>query len=156
MKSHINLYEETDISAEDFTPIHEFLLSGDFQPRFVGRGTDQVEDTILHEQKDIAAEKISLVFLTASKLHMGDLQDLCVRKLKAMQPLSMQALMIAVKCEKMATQENERGNELEEWLIQCVAGYLCDVLETGSLTLSRLMQEYPEFERAVLAKAATL
>lgn len=150
LHSHIKLYEQSDITADEFTRVNEYLTTGDFAPSLIERGNDQIEGVVLDEDKVAAAETISIVYITASMLQLEDLQSLCVRKLQAMQPLGMQALRVAMMCEERA-QQGDAKSELRQWLLHCVAERFFVFWETEYIMMRGLMKNYGGFREDVLA-----
>ena len=104
-KSHIKLYDrkETNVEAEAFLPVHEYLTRQEFQPRLIDHVTYQrLEGVMLSEEKDTAAVNIAKIYLTASKIKFGRVQVLCMYKIKALYPMSSTSLLIVFQVLKRA------------------------------------------------------
>ena len=122
--SHINLYEYTDIEKERFEPIAEYLRRGDFSPRFESKtiATDIFEDRIfLPEQRDEAARRIVLTYHTAAILRFENVQSLCLRKLRRLDALSPNCLLVVVR---VVQQASRYGSAVEEEMLEWLSSAL--------------------------------
>ena len=154
LKSHI--YLDDGIRDKEFMPIGEYLAKGEFAPRLIDKGTHQrLENVVLQEEKDEAAECITKVYLAASKVQFGALQLLCVDKLKVLYPLSSRSLLIVVT---VITRAESWGCDAEDeiigWLVDHVAERFWDMVAHEGLTLTRVMSYNEELRQSVLAKLA--
>jgi hypothetical protein len=152
LRSHINLYEDTDITAEQFEPVHEYLKTKEFKPRLFSReNSEQLEGVFMPEDKDEAAMKLVGVYATSAKLHFDALQERCVRKLQALYPLSALSLMLLVKSsENVESQTGNRDEHLRAWLVDHTAEQFFKLYEQNHMTMTRLMEEYPDFREDVI------
>ena len=150
LRSHVKLYDEQDMPANDFMPVVSYLQSGDFEPRFLDRESPQLEDVFMTEQHAMAVSKIGGVYLTAMKLRFANLQDLCVRKLKILQSLSAEALLIAVTYNAWAEAEGNEDGEFRAWLVDHLAEQFFKLYERNSVTMVRIMAEHDELREDVI------
>lgn len=156
LRSHIKLYDEDkNIAASAFAPVAEYLQSGDFRPRLLDRAIPQVEGVMMLEQHLEAVQKIASVYLTASKLHLASLQDLCLRKITSIQPMSAEALLLAVRYN--ACIENPDGggvidSKLRPWLVDQVAEQFFKLYDICNVTMSRVMRDDARFREEVIVR----
>ena len=155
LKTHIELDEHSDITAKEFFPLADYLDKGDFEPRLINKGNLllRLDGVFLPKERDSAAIAVSKVFLNAAKLWYETLQQLCVDKLKALYPLSLDALLTVLMIVSRAdTHGSEAGEELKDWLTDHIAEFFWSLVEGKGPTFKRLMYENPETRRRVLEK----
>ena len=154
LKSHVILSEEMGITREDFESIGEYLQKKDFGPRIVESDTHQrLEGVVLPEEKDEAAVKIAKTYRTASKIQFGDLQGLCVLKLKALYPLSPQYLLIVALIITRAERWGcDAEDEILEWLVSHVAERFWRLVEYEHLNLKKVMLENEMLRQGVFRR----
>ncbi|KAK5169700.1 uncharacterized protein LTR77_005678 [Saxophila tyrrhenica] len=155
--NHIKLYENSSIKSPAFAPIHEFLITKDCAPYFLDRKTPQIEGVFSEETKDTAAQIIATIYVDAAKLQLDGLQTLCVRKIKAMHPLSGQSLMLLIRYSEMVYKhEREHDDEyqsrgdLHHWLVDQVAERFFELYKLNSLAMDRILREYRDFRETVV------
>ena len=154
LRNQINLNEYTDISPNEFNPVRDFLDNGEFTPHLIeSEESERLCQVITEDEKDTAAETIAKVYLTASKIQFAELQSLCVRKLRALYPLSAKYLLIVIR---IVTRTDASGCEAEEsaeeWLVDHVFEYFWHLVECEGMTFSRLMVDNDCLRQGVLAK----
>lgn len=150
--NQVTLPENLDITAKEFQPISDFLASGEFRPRLLS--DREVEGVFTAEQKDAATLTVASVHLAATKLHINQLQALCLRKVQSMSLLTPKSLMLLVKCDQMSTMlETGVDGDLRDWLVDCTADRFLDLFdEPNALTMKRLMEEHGEFREEVFER----
>lgn len=156
LRSHINLYEESDIQREDFAPIGEYLQRKDFTPRLIDSDTrPRIEKVILPEEKDDAAKRIAMTYRTASKIQFADVQLLCVDKLKVLYPLSPQNLLIVVMIiNKSEAWGCDAEVEVREWLVDHLVQHFWSLVEFEHKNLMKVMMDNETLSQSVFQKLA--
>lgn len=96
-----------------------------------------------------------MVYHTAAKIQFEDVQRLCLRKLRLLDDLSPNALLIVVRI----AQNTERfgldvEQEMFEWLATEISRQFWKLVETAYMTFSRVMRDDPELSRGVFKKMA--
>ncbi len=153
LRNYVNLYEELDITTHDFHPVWTYLTTKEFTPRLLERESPTVEGVFMPETKEGAVEQILVAYLAAVKLYFGQLQDLCVRKFKAMYPLPTVSLMLVImRNEGLKLGGYDNGGELREWLVDHTAEQFFALYAENNLTMGRVMEEHGEFREDVVEK----
>ena len=155
--SHINLYDLTDIQADRFRPIGEYLKRIDFEPLFAKAiVTDRFENTIfLPDQAATAAQQIALTYHTAAKIRFENVQKICLRKLRLLDMLTPNALLlIAAIVHKADKNSFEVEAMVREWLAEQMAKQFWKTVQSEYMTLSRVMREDVQLSKRVFEKLA--
>jgi hypothetical protein len=154
LRCHVKLYEISDISVKDFQPVWEYFCSRDFRPQTIVLETnEQLEGAFTEEEKEEAVQKIAMVYLTASKLHFEGLQELCVKKLDAVTPLSVTSLGLLMRCDKLAASNDDEESTdggMRRWLVKHTAKRFFQLMAENHMTMLRLMDELPELREEVI------
>ena len=155
--SHILLYEHLDIQKDRFEPIAQYLRQNDFHPRFAKAiTTDRFEVPIfMPEQRDEAAQYIAMIYNTAAKIQFEDVQKVCLRKLRLLDSLSTKSVLLVARVVHMTEKYGAEVEELMlEWLADQVAGRFLKLVESASMTLSRVLKEDVGLSKRVYEKLA--
>ena len=158
LRDYIDLSEDSDIRREQFVPIAEYLQNGDkeFSPRLIDSGTHQrLEKVVLPEEKDQAAQRIAVTYNTAAKIQFGEVQLLCVEKLKVLYPLSPRTLLIvAMIVTRTETWGCDAEDEIQDWLVDHVTEHWWSLAEFEVRNLKKVMGGNEVLSQRVFQKLA--
>ena len=155
---HIDLSRDTNIEADDFGPIAQYLQQGDFAPCLVEIGGQKclegvMIDDVSEKEKREAMMQIAKVFNTANEMHFAALQWLCVNKLKAICSVGAKYVLVAAallyeKCRS----DSEVDSHVQEWLIDLLAEHFWTLVAKESLALERIVGQNEELRRRLFRK----
>ena len=130
----------SDLNADDFLPIGQYLERGEYDPNILDEGTEWVrlEKDLAGPERGAEVIRCATIYSTAQMLQLPGLQALAFRKLEALakwephQPFAILCVVDLVF---------EKGNDdLRQYLMQYLAKHYWDLILAETVKISEMMQ----------------
>ena len=139
----------SDINVNEFSCVAEYLDHFEFKPNLLDEGTNfsRLENISSRQQRSDAIVQCGVLYNLAEKLELAGLQNLCLRKLKALGPLPPQELLLVVRLVFFSGPLKEEP--AQDYLVDYLADHYYGIWKAESKGLLAVLMEYPELAKAV-------
>lgn len=139
----------SQLHADDFYPVGEYLTRGEYDPNILNDGTDfvRLEGALKRDELGNQAVRCAVIYSTAQVLELPGLQDLAFRKLKALENMEThQAIALLTVVEMIFDKANE---DLRQYLVQYMADHYWDLNLAETAKMAEIMRGNKELVEGV-------
>jgi hypothetical protein len=137
------------LKEDEFLPVSQYLERGEYDPNILDEGTDYVrlETELTEAKRGGEAVRCATIYSIAQVLELPGLQDLAIRKLKALatrEPHHPFAILCVVE-----SIFDQADKDLRQYLVQYLADHYWDLVLAETVKMAEVMRGIGDLEKSV-------